>query len=501
MQKRFRKDVIFPMVTVAALALLPACSLMPGHVPAPEAVAAETYVTGTATYRERMSAPNGSVLKVVLSDTSRADAPAIELADWSISLDEGGVPKKFTLVPSAPFDPRMTYTVRATVTGPDGALLWTTDTSHRVAVEGDGTGAYSVGEIVMVKVAAYSPMVEPPPVEGAWILTAVAGSPAVGGAPLELHLGTDGIVSGYGGCNRYSGSFKVSRETLYFGPLAMTERACLEDASNAQESRIVSTLSGTVAYGFNEAGELVLTGGDGTVLVAARAGAVLAGTAWKIDALGGTAVVAGHEPSITFTNDGQVNGSTGCNRFFGSYTQQGETLSFSGVGMTKMACLQDGVMGQEIKFVSILEGKASASLDTLGNLVLMNEKGFGFIARPDAPVTAGDPAVLSGADWVVEDINRRGVIDNSRLTLAFVSGERVSGTTGCNIFSGTYTVDGSKLTFGPLMTTRKACLAPALNAQEARYTGALQGEMTWQILPDGALELTGEGGRRILLRR
>ena len=33
----------------------------------------------------------------------------------------------------------------------------------------------------------------------------------------------------------------------------------------------------------------------------------------------------------------------------------------------------------------------------------------------------------------------------------------VNGTTGCNNYSGSYTMDGSQLAFGPMATTRMAC--------------------------------------------
>lgn len=389
-----RRRLALPLAALA-LGSVSACCLIPGYAPkAPSTEtlmpAAATVVTGSATYRERMAAPPGSVLTVVLQDTSRADAPAVDLATWSALLDEGGVPRTFTLTPEGPLDPRMVYTVRASIHGADDTFLWTTDTAHVVPVAGDGTGTYDIGEIVMVMVAAYSPMVEAPS---------------------------------------------------------------------------------------------------------------LAGTQWKVDGMGGTAVVAGSEPSIAFSADGRISGSTGCNRFFGSYEQAGDALTFSGLGMTKMACLDDGIMGQEMTFASILSGAASFTIDGLGNLVLTGADGIGFVARPVTENVPGDPALLTGEAWVVEDINRGGVIDNSRLTLTFGADGRVSGSGGCNSFSGTYSADGTSVTLGPLAMTRRACLGEALNAQETRYTAALTGTLNWAILADGALELTGESGTRVLLRR
>lgn len=394
--RMLRRSLLFPATALATIAAISACCLVPGPAAKPRTTeelmpAARTVVTGSATYRERMIAPPGSVLTVLLQDTSRADAPALTLATWSGLLDDSGVPRTFELTPEGPFDPRMAYTVRAAIRGPDGALLWTTDTSHRVPAAGDGTGTYDIGEIVMVQAAAFSPVVEPAP---------------------------------------------------------------------------------------------------------------LAGTSWKVEGMGGTGIVAGSEPTISFSRDGRISGSTGCNRFFGGYEQAGAKVTFSGVGMTKMMCMGEGIMAQEMKFAAILSQAADFSIDGLGNLKLSGADGLGFVARPmNADNPAGDPAGLQGAEWVVEDINRGGVIDRTRLTLTFGADGRVSGNGGCNSFSGSYSADGSSVTFGPLAMTRRACIGEALNAQETRYAAALTGRMTWEIRADGALELTGDGGRRLLLRR
>ena len=47
---------------------------------------------------------------------------------------------------------------------------------------------------------------------------------------------------------------------------------------------------------------------------------------------------------------------------------------------------------------------------------------------------------------------------------------KVSGNGGCNRFSGTYTQDGARITFGPLMSTKMAC--ENLNA-EIEFFGQL----------------------------
>ncbi len=64
-------------------------------------------------------------------------------------------------------------------------------------------------------------------------------------------------------------------------------------------------------------------------------------------------------------------------------------------------------------------------------------------------------------------------------TATFAAGT-VSGNAGCNDYTGTYTVDGDKLTIGPLATTKKAC-GPAQTALETAYLAALAKVATYTV--------------------
>ena len=113
----------------------------------------------------------------------------------------------------------------------------------------------------------------------------------------------------------------------------------------------------------------------------------------------------------------------------------------------------------------------------------------------------GDPEeLLQGAEWVVKDVNGTGPIDNSRLTLAFGSGGRVSGHASCNTYTGQYAVTGEGTTVSKMATTRKLC-APSLMAQEDRFLDVLRNVSRFEISPDGALILHTGDGRTITARR
>lgn len=79
---------------------------------------------------------------------------------------------------------------------------------------------------------------------------------------------------------------------------------------------------------------------------------------------------------------------------------------------------------------------------------------------------------LDGTDWVLTAISGTMPIADSKITLKFEQGS-ASGSAGCNQYRSAYTTNGSKLEFGLTSSTKRACLAQAMNAQETAYLGAL----------------------------
>jgi heat shock protein HslJ len=70
----------------------------------------------------------------------------------------------------------------------------------------------------------------------------------------------------------------------------------------------------------------------------------------------GRAPLAGegeNEASLVLNAEGQLAGSSGCNRLVGSYKVKKNSLRFKPAGLTKMAC-PDRLMQQEEGFVEVL---------------------------------------------------------------------------------------------------------------------------------------------------
>ena len=124
------KPISIAMWLVAALALFPTANL---HAqPADDFV----IVSGSAAYLQRIAMPPDAVLTVRVEDVSRADTPALVLAEIREPFGTRQVPITFSLhVPREAIDPRFSYAVRATITV-DGQLRFTTTRSYAVLTRG-----------------------------------------------------------------------------------------------------------------------------------------------------------------------------------------------------------------------------------------------------------------------------------------------------------------------------------------------------------------------------
>ena len=125
--------------------------------------------------------------------------------------------------------------------------------------------------------------------------------------------------------------------------------------------------------------------------------------------------------------------------------------------------------------------------------------------------TEGKPLTLADSHWQVESIDRAGIIDFSHVTLNVNSNgdtSRVSGSTGCNQFTGALDVDEADTVFSDkssaesfstdkLILTKKAC-APALMKQEQRLIEMLTASATYSIVENTWLVLYDSNGNETI---
>jgi heat shock protein HslJ len=107
----------------------------------------------------------------------------------------------------------------------------------------------------------------------------------------------------------------------------------------------------------------------------------------------------------------------------------------------------------------------------------------------------GEPiSLLTDRNWVVEDLDGGGIIDRSRITLAF-SGEdgRLYGLASCNRFMAGFSLSGEGLSISQAAATMMAC-AESLMIQEQKFLNILGAVNSFNIDDTGALLLSGPGG-------
>lgn len=115
------------------------------------------------------------------------------------------------------------------------------------------------------------------------------------------------------------------------------------------------------------------------------------------------------------------------------------------------------------------------------------------------PTTTPSAEQLIGPEWVVEDIDNKGIIDSSRITLNFDTEGRVAGRSGCNQYTGSYSL-GEGLSIGQIAQTKMAC-PPALMDQEQKFTLLLNAIDSFTLDNKGALILETADGHSITARQ
>jgi len=109
-----------------------------------------------------------------------------------------------------------------------------------------------------------------------------------------------------------------------------------------------------------------------------------------------------------------------------------------------------------------------------------------------SPSPASPVVSLAGTEWVLRDLAGTPALATPQATLAFPEAGRVAGSGSCNRFTGSVEISGSNLKFGPLASTRMACMDNGVSDQEDRYFKAL-GAATRYALENGDLLIYCEG--------
>ena len=227
----------------------------------------------------------------------------------------------------------------------------------------------------------------------------------------------------------------------------------------------------------------------GACAAPAGSGYSLPGTKWELVSLNGATPVEGTIVTLFFATDNKAGGNAGCNTYNTTYKVDGSSLTFDQAMSTMMAC-EPAIMDQEQAYLQALGNTRSYS-GAADKLVLKDGSG-----KELAVFAPYQPSSLEG-NWEAIGINNgkqavQSVMAGTTVTAIFGSDGKVSGNDGCNTYNGTYTIDGDKISIGPLATTRMACKQEVMD-QATNYQNALANATTFSV-GKGTLELRDANG-------
>jgi heat shock protein HslJ len=199
-----------------------------------------------------------------------------------------------------------------------------------------------------------------------WELTKLGGEkpPARG---ITATFAANGTVSGFSGCNTYSGAYVASARALRISKLASTKKACAESAMRT-ESAYLHALGTTRSYAV-ASGTLTLADRSGRDVASFRTQSQsLEGTRWQVtgynNGKGAVASVMAATKLTAVFGKHDVSGFAGCNDYSGPVKTSPPKIAIGPLSSTNKACGSPaGVMDQEAGYLAALGTAATYRLE------------------------------------------------------------------------------------------------------------------------------------------
>lgn len=198
---------------------------------------------------------------------------------------------------------------------------------------------------------------------------------------------------------------------------------------------------------------------------------------WKLGKINDQAVKYDHQnkkwPSLKLNKDDKrVSGSGGCNNFMGGFTLgENNRLQFSQMASTRMAC--PNIDFNENDYLKVLGTVKSYELED-NELLLKDGSGKTVLTYSYTP----QDSEITEKYWKLKTLNGETVkMDaNQEKEVHFIlknEENRVQGFSGCNNFTGSYTLkDNAEIEFTQMIGTLKAC--PDVDFNEGEFLKIFQ---------------------------
>lgn len=171
-----------------------------------------------------------------------------------------------------------------------------------------------------------------------------------------------GMIQGKSGCNSFGASYKLNKDHIQINRGMGTLMACDEESMKLegaflkaleQEKFTIKTDGNTVTF-INSKKEDILVF---EIQDEKSVWSFIDGKKWKLIQMNRIGKDYG-KAYITFdVKNNKVYGNGGCNNFFGTFKTADNNISFSALGSTRMACMNDESMDTEAKTMEYLSEK------------------------------------------------------------------------------------------------------------------------------------------------
>ncbi len=95
-----------------------------------------------------------------------------------------------------------------------------------------------------------------------WLLTHLAGTPVIANSKASLSFLEGGRAAGNGSCNRFTGTFSVTGDSIKLGPFASTRMACMDGGVSTQEDKYLKILGAAKRYEIKDGDLLIYAEGS-----------------------------------------------------------------------------------------------------------------------------------------------------------------------------------------------------------------------------------------------
>lgn len=335
-----------------------------------------------------------------------------------------------------------------------------------------------------------------------------AETPVAGAKPLTLEFRPDGQVVGSGGCNSFGGQYQVQGATLAISQVISTKMACVAQGVAEQESRYFQALEAAGEFTLADNHLTIQSDNGQSVLNFTLASSAPTPPVNETPTI--TATVA---PSSTLSPaepPERVNFTTGAT------TIQLASLLPSGPGLKQYVLAASANQTMTVDATSdgaplsmtiespdgmrtIPEMMPAEGGYRIGHQMTVPQSGdylvtlgkgdhspstnytITFMLTTTTALTATLPPAaeysLTGTVWTLSAWGMPGAetaVTAPSITLEFPADGQVRGSSGCNTYSGTYTVQNNTIAFGELISTLKACTDEQVMQAEQEYLTALK---------------------------